>query len=434
MTMLLTRRLMTAFLAASLAVGACAAPDAAKPAADPDVATLESKADGISNWWTTIVGALEVGDSLKRDIDFPDWFHGHTLELEAGQTIEFSVTANADGYVRVYGPSHKTVNGSPRFKKAVVKSFAKAGPADTLAAAAFTVEVQESGTYMLVYGPRWVWSAQYKVKADCVGGCLPDDACGADGECLEENYCGHNGVVCFTTPCDVAYDICKPREAAGAWCDRDQVCQVGLFCNTAEGVCEAPIDDGTCDSNDDCSDGFCGCIDATCSSRICKPWQQEGQSCGGFTLPHFHTQCGPGLTCASPYWVADLPGVCAIQASPKALYDDPEAFDGHVVAVTGNILTGYAMCTKMACWEDNPCCNNCGASQKLYGAAEFPNGEAGMELVGADGASYGCGGNECTYLDQCTADDGEALVIGTFSYSSADSLTLDIQQIWEKPW
>jgi|GEM_PF-2479963 len=430
-------RVLIPAIVAIFSIVACAdAGGVDKPEADPDVATLSvGKADAVSNWWTTIAGSLELGGDLKDSIAYPDWFKGYTLELEAGQTVEFLVTATEEGWVRLYGPSHKTVDGQPRFKKALVKSYAVQGGHGELFASAFQVEVEEAGTYMLLYGPRYVWNATYKMKAECVGGCVPDDACFGDDECGAGEYCGHNGVMCITTPCDVSYDICKPAEAEGAWCDRDAMCAEGTVCSPETSTCTAPKvpGDGECETTADCAEGFCGCVDAECSSRICKPWQTEGQSCGGFTLPHYYTQCDPSLTCSSPYWIADLPGICSVQVTPEELYANPEAYDGRVVAVSGNILTGYAMCTKMACWEDNPCCNQCGAQQKLYASEKFPNDEDGIALVGEDGTTYGCGGNECNYQDSCSADEGEVLIIGTFNVGEYE-LRLDVQTKWSKPW
>ena len=417
-------------LAIALSLAACvdAAPSS-KPDADPDAATLsEGKADLVSNVWTTIAGTLTVDSSLKDTIDHPDWFRGYTMALEGGETLEFTVTATEEGWVRLYGPAHRFVDGEPRFKRALVKSYANWN--GSLYEARFEVSVNEPGTYMLLYGPRFVWQATYKMSATCTSGCLPKDACLDDAACGDDAYCGHNGVVCITAPCDASYDVCKPKQAVGGWCDRDAMCAAPGTCDLETSTCVAA---SGCATNDDCSDGFCGCVDASCSSRTCKPWQAEGESCGGYTLPHLYTQCDPALSCASPNWIADLPGICAVSTSLEALYATPELFAGRTVAVAGHVLTGYAMCTKMYCSEANPCCNSCSAQQRLYAAESFPNKEQGLVLLDDEGRSYGCSGDSCDYGSNCTTEDGEVLVIGTFEVGTYD-LELDVQTLWTKPW
>jgi Cys-rich repeat protein len=128
---------------------------------------------------------------------------------------------------------------------------------------------------MLVYGPSYVWEAEYSVTTTCTG-CLRPDECLSDADCGSGETCQPNGAACITYPCDVAYDICKPAES--------------------------------CADSSDCSDGFCG-WDAG-GSRVCKPYRNEGESCGGFTLPEFRYECRPDLECKCTEPTCDAPGVC----------------------------------------------------------------------------------------------------------------------------
>ncbi|MFT7578426.1 MAG: hypothetical protein ACI9MR_000084 [Myxococcota bacterium] len=396
-----TRTWIFAALIGGLAMGCAesASDTAEKPFADPDLSVLSvGKADGISKYLTTIVGSLNIDDHVDAEIDYPDWFHGYTMELTAGQTVEMHVAANAHGYVRVYGPATGEADGLPTFRRALYR--AKTQRVAGQHSRAFEVEAPEDGTYMVVYGPQYVWEAKYSISVSCLGGCLPEDACLNDAECAEGEFCGHNGVFCITTPCDVSYNVCQPIE-----------------------------DDGQCENNDDCTDGFCGCTDSTCETRECRPFSAEGERCGGFVRPPDVRVCAPEFRCVSPRFIADIPGNCGVMATVRELVADPEAFDGRFVAVDGSIETDYAMCTKIGCSPENQCCNSCSAEQKLhddkYGV---DNGVTGVSLSNADVANYGCTGNECNYADQCTVTDGAYWLAGWFSYQDEWTLKLDVKR------
>lgn len=63
-----------------------------------------------------------------------------------------------------------------------------------------------------------------------------------------------------------------------------------------------------CESDDDCTDGFCGW--ATDGERVCKPWAEEGETCEGFVLPAYREFCAPELTCVPSEETFDVPGTC----------------------------------------------------------------------------------------------------------------------------
>lgn len=412
-------------LLASLALLACAqTPEPeAKPAADPDQATAAAKADGVSNVWTTIVGELPLDGYVKAPIDYPDWFHGYTLELQAGQSVLFDVAATEDGYARIYGPAVAWSNGEPLFGKPIAKG--DTDPRDGAWGADVTLEIAETGTYLFLYGPKYTWEAHYTLTATCVGGCDSEVRCDGDDACAADEYCGHNGVVCFTTPCDVAYDICKPREPAFAWCDRDRVCADGYVCGP-DSTCVKPPPATGCETTDDCAEGFCKCDDMSCTTRSCAAYSAEGEGCGGFVPANMVRMCEPELQCVAPMWIADIPGRCGVQVTVQQLLDDPKAWDGRFVAIDGFVANSLAYCTKMACSEANPCCNTCGAEQRVYDAElEYPAYNQGIGLL-EDGDRWSCNGNECTWSDNCTAEAGRWLLAGWFHYDGEYDLSLAI--------
>lgn len=338
------------------ACGDASAP-ADKPVFDPDDAVLDTgKADGLSNYWTTLAGELVLDSEVNAEIDWPSWFQGHLITLEVGQVVRFDVDASAAGYVRFYGPSHRTSSaGQPLFKAALVR--AKTSQQAGRHIASFEVQAEEAGVYMLVYGPRWVWYADYAVGAACVSGCdvvETGDKCTTDDTCGEGDYCGHNGVVCITWPCDVSFNICKRGESEGAWCDRDRMCGGGLVCR--DEACQAAAEDVT---------------------------------------------------------VADL-------------LADVEGYDGHTVTLEGTITTLLAYCTKMACWEANPCCNSCGAGQMLFDDAGVTDSTFGVSLA-TEGQLWGCSGDECSYQDTCTVEAGRYRITGRFTYSDQYSRQIEVE-------
>lgn len=271
----------TSALALALLVSCAADTDhGPKPTQDPDVELQDDKADGVSNRFTTIVGEIVPTQKVSSEIDWPDWFHGYTVELEAGSTMEIEVDASAEGPFRVYGPSHRTRwDGRPMFRRAMKRGWADlyAGRYTTR----FDVEVEETGTYLVVYGPAYEWSADYTIGVRCAAGCRLPDQCFDDIECEDGDFCGDNGVRCITQPCDANYDVCQAAQELGSWCDRDSMCD----------------------------DSFCGWGDDNVT-RECKAFSQAGERCRGFVVPSARSFCAPGLTCVFPEPTNDVPGIC----------------------------------------------------------------------------------------------------------------------------
>lgn len=68
----------------------------------------------------------------------------------------------------------------------------------------------------------------------------------------------------------------------------------------------------------------------------------------------------------------------------------PAQYDGQTVTITDVLQNGPAMCTKMACSIENPCCNQCGAQSYFAGTHRQ------ITLNG-----LGCSGNECSIYESC---------------------------------
>ena len=59
-----------------------------KPDRDPDEGLVDNgKTDTLSNWYTTIVANIDVPGKYAGAISYPDWFHGVTLTLKAGDEV-----------------------------------------------------------------------------------------------------------------------------------------------------------------------------------------------------------------------------------------------------------------------------------------------------------------------------------------------------------
>ncbi len=130
---------------------------------------------------------------------------------------------------------------------------------------------------------------------------------------------------------------------------------------------------GACTSDADCPAGE-WCRPTIDGATECVPYQQEGESCGGFTPPFAQLKCAPGLVCTDfPPGIADLPGVCRkpCKSDANCAADQYCAADGVCRAdgtckvtadcnVPGNTYNhikclGYGVCTGGQCgWECGP--------------------------------------------------------------------------------
>lgn len=448
--------------------------DDAKPTVDPDV-ELSGKADGLSNHYTTVMGELPLNDVVFGEIDYPDYFHGYTIDLEEGQTIQFTTWADAGGLVRLYGPGNETSRGLKYGRAAVRSHTSYRGDRHQ---AEFELDVEESGTYMLIYGPDYVWHSSYELSTKCIVGC--DDVAEIKVADVLADPAGYDGKRVritgnvFAGPAFCTLLACTPENPCCNSCGASQLlsdgsgpnspgiglqqhgdrfscggdeCTVGSNCTVDDGRYkvvgtvvvdrfETYIDietidavTATCSDHSDCADGWCRQTDWDNSSPSeCVAFVGEGESCGGFAPPQYINACDPALTCVYRPFIADAPGRCRNVATVAELEANPAAYEGKRVSIDGYLNTSYAICTQMACTQENPCCNSCGASQKLDDHQLTTNG--GLELIGADGGTYGCGGNNCDYADNCTVDeDGKVRVLGTLEVGEFGQLIFSVEEI-----
>ncbi len=441
-----------------------------KPEVDPD-AEVTGKADRLSNRYTNIVGELEIDGIVRGDIDYPDYFHGYTIELEAGQEIQFTTWADEFGIVRLYGPSrYTTEDGRPRFQRALVRELTERnGDRENNE---FVYEPIESGTYMILYGPYYAWNSKFEISTKCLGGCQAEELTAAE---LEANiidyartgkkvsvtgYVGSGLAACTKRACDLATPCCNTcgsserlfataphlgeavvgREGgialekdgellscSGNECNLAETCTVDAGQYIITGVVKKgefeyyldietlePVVASQCQTNDDCgADAWCRRTDWGADAPMeCVPFVGEGESCSGFAPPQFVNSCSPDLQCVFRPFIADAPGTCRHNLTVADLEADPAKWDGVRVNVDGYINTQAPICTQMACGPSNPCCNRCGAGQVLSDNQQRFGQGLSLEQ---NGETFGCGGNECTVTENCTVDQGgKYRVIGVF--------------------
>lgn len=406
------------FLLVGLTAIACAEePAGDKPEFDPDNAVLSGKADSVSNYWTDLRGELAMGQTIEEGIDFPSYYFGRTTELVAGQRFQVELETNRASLVRLYGPATGFVDGLPIFGRPLVRADTRR--ADGAHRSSFSFEAPADGVYMLAYGPKWVWQADYRITFTCVEGCAAAEACENDWNCKTGEFCGDNGVRCVRAPCDANFNVCQAQVPGGSACTRDGECQAGLACRG--GACVAEL----CGETSECDNGFCGCGDGSCTTSICKDFAKEGESCGGFRMAHLVRHCSPDFACVAPYdIIADIPGHCGEMTTVAEVLTDPQGFDGRFIAVKGVLDANAPYCTKLACSPANPCCNNCGADIRLYDdASQF--GTEGI-YTSEEGTHLGCGGNECTWADNCAVEPGNHWVAGWFYLEGGMTPRIDI--------
>ncbi len=411
------RHLAFIFVASLTAAGCADSASTDKPASDPDLALASGKADRVSDYWTDIRGELAIGTRIVESIDFPSYYFGRTAELRVGQRFQVDLVSNRKSLVRVYGPATGSVDGMLTFGGALVKANTRRVSGKPTSSFAF--DVPADGTYMLVYGPENVWAADYQIDVTCLGGCVAADACEGDWDCAGGEFCGDNGVRCVRAPCDANYDVCQAQLGKGSSCSRDPECAAGSACR--DGACAAQL----CETEADCNNGFCGCADGSCTTRICKDYAAEGASCGGFRMADKVRFCSSEFACVGPHdIIADIPGHCGEMTTVAQVAADPRAFDGRFIAIKGVVDPNAPFCTKIACSNENLCCNQCGATLRIYdNSAEF--GTEGIYLS-EDGASLGCSGNQCTVLDNCALTPGNYWVAGWFHLDNGVSPRLDV--------
>ncbi|MDJ0864833.1 MAG: hypothetical protein QNK03_01910 [Myxococcota bacterium] len=232
------------------------------------------------------------------------------------------------------------------------------------------------------------------------------NCCGDRCACVNDDL-----VQCFADPCTVAScpdsDTCVSNYCGG--------CNAEFYDEFSQLVCHACDDDGDCGFGQRCSaggrcrtetacrdDSDCA-RDAWCSPTVdgtneCRPFQQEGDWCGGFTPVWAQARCAPDLVCTDfPPFIADAPGICR---RPCASNDDCEVDE---------------YCSGAACRDDGTCRN---AVDCAVPGNDYPHiACVGHPTCATDGLSgpghcgWECGDPRC--IDVARADFGAcAAVLG----------------------
>jgi hypothetical protein len=246
-----------------------------------------------------------------------------------------------------------------------------------------------------------------------VGNCWCDDQCEQFGDCCADMVDVCEGGVCDIDPTtvlcapDTLWDqeacACVPIVPEPLLCQSDESCGDGEVCDHTE--CLSP----------ECPEGFacpavcwgqCLPADEVCdidpTTVLCGPdtlWNDEACAC----VPIVPEQCEP-------------PTNDYVALTGAELFANPDAFVGSKVWLTGDAEVGFAICTQIACSPEFPCCNSCGAGIDM----DLGAGELGM-------SGLGCGGNECTVLDNCDYSQGAAFTAWGTLQQSFGTLRLEVE-------
>jgi hypothetical protein len=208
----------------------------------------------------------------------------------------------------------------------------------------------------------------------CVDGTQPvncfADPCSVQscpsGKCTA-NYCGGCNAE-FTD--QYGFQVCTP-------CSGDSDCAWQQSC--VNGQCLAG-----CQTDEDCGTGN-WCSPSQSGANSCKPFQQEGDWCGGFTPVWGQAKCAPELICTDvPVFVADASGTCR-----KPCEVNGDCGESQYCSISG------------VCRDDG----SCYASDEDCGTAgnDYPHIECVGYPVCADAGtcSWNCGTQDTTWYTSC---------------------------------
>lgn len=130
----------------------------------------------------------------------------------------------------------------------------------------------------------------------------------------------------------------------------------------------------------------------------CRPvdWCESAESAQSDCSNLLHVATPGQWSCASNtcHWTGNTPDVPVITLGE--LEASPATWHNQLVEISGQASAGPAMCTKMFCGPQNPCCNSCNAPLVF----QNENGPA-IALSGLT-----CQGNECNYMNNCPYETG----------------------------
>ncbi len=139
----------------------------------------------------------------------------------------------------------------------------------------------------------------------------------------------------------------------------------------------------TCETDEDCGNThFCRPTTMNIDGpKECVLYSEEGDSCGGYTLPAYQSRCKPSFECANTAgpMIADAPGTCMRPCDPPGVrdaYGNCRSIRGPPIMVPGPVLTGTvddidcnSECMPLPCVAPGPDCeytppepNECGCA------------------------------------------------------------------------
>jgi hypothetical protein len=187
----------------------------------------------------------------------------------------------------------------------------------------------------------------------------------------------------WVTPCEDHFTDCTDcsnRQKNGENIACPQECDlINLDCNT----------DKDCDTNHFCRVSSLD-IDGP---KQCVPYSNEGESCGGYTLPANQMRCSPNLECANTMgpMIADAPGNCmrpCKSGHTRDSYGNCNQLRGGLVEPGPVILGGTG-----------PLCNPCPPRSLRPCPAPAPGCNYTPSIPDECGCIVGCGEINCAIID-----------------------------------
>ncbi|MEE3329137.1 MAG: hypothetical protein VX252_17515 [Myxococcota bacterium] len=125
------------------------------------------------------------------------------------------------------------------------------------------------------------------------------NCCGGSCECVNSDP-----VSCFADPCSVAAPCEEAVECVSQYCGE---CRAEFYDEGGSQVCV----EESCSLDTDCRESQWCRPSEEVGRNICVSYQQEGESCGGFTPDWGQERCEPALVCTDfVAAIPDMPGRC----------------------------------------------------------------------------------------------------------------------------
>jgi hypothetical protein len=237
------------------------------------------------------------------------------------------------------------------------------------------------------------------------GGCQPDQACGADGNCIAAQ-----GASCADHTCPAAFP-CNAGSVCARQCTLDSQCDPGTFCNSGLKSCTECSFDSQCAGKAgkpacNTTTGFCAacnvdfdCVKALgtghfCDAHVCKPGCKTNDDCSASLGETCDTSVTPGK-CVQCHTNAD----CAAQGPSASACDDT----GHCVQCWGATQAA----SNTFCSSGTPECN---LALKRCVACLPVNNPTGLDCGYANGGTMDphdartCNPATSTCTDGCQVD------------------------------